>query len=306
MNSVNKNLVNSAIVFFSILGLRFLYHLYLDNYSEKIFYLLILILFVSIIIKIIYYHPLFFQSLVFILFGLIIITILYGRFIVSIDYENWEIEKCKPKYILYSGYLKENPNSTAYDSTTDNFNDCIIRFNNKADNRFSKFLEKNYSEHLLKINNIVDTNNKINAKKALELRKRLDRKKNEFELEIKKIENAKSTFQLQKEINKLNDLIFDIEEYAHTYLTYAMSHFLFQYKIAENKGELEYNLYNDDNDDAAEIYCKNKDQETCDSDKYCKYLDGDSCKPIKKGEFYEQEAINLNNTIKKYFGNNKL
>jgi len=248
----------------------------------------------------------FILSFFFSLIGLIIIIILYTRIFISIDIDNWEIQKCNPKYILYSGYIKENPNSNKYQSTADNFQDCIIRFNNKKDNRFSKFLEKNSSEHLLKVNNIVNTTNKITAKQALELRKKVQRENNKFILQLEKIENMGSTGQLQKEINKLKDIIFDIEEYALSYLTYAMSRFVFKYKLAEKDGTVNEVL---NTDVSCNIYhgSGSENEQNCNSNLYCKYNSTDlSCNNITKGEFYEQEAINLNNAIKQHFGNNKL
>tara|TARA_Y100000389_G_C17302922_1_gene433898 strand:- start:13 stop:765 length:753 start_codon:yes stop_codon:yes gene_type:complete len=243
-------------------------------------------------------------SFFFTLIGIIIIIILYTRLFIGIDIDNWNIQKCNPKYILYSGYIKENPNSNKYQTTTDNFQECIIRFNNKKDNRFSKILEKNSLEHLLKVNNIVNTRNKITAKQALELRKKVERENNKFKLQLEKIETMRETGQLQKEIDKLNDIIFDIQEYALSYLTYAMSRFVFKYKLAEEDDTLGNYL---NNDASCNIYHGSGNEETCNSNIYCKYDTTDlSCNNITKGEFYEQEAINLNNTIKKHFGNNKL
>ena len=246
----------------------------------------------------------FILSFIFSLIGLIIIAILHARLILAIDFDSWDIKKCNPRYIFYSGYIKKNPNSTASESTSDNFQECIIRFNNSKDNRFSKFLEKNSSEHLQKVNNIVNTNNKITAKQALELRDKVQRKNNKFKLQLEKIENMGSTGQLQKEINKLNDIISDVEEYAHSYLTYAMTQFVFKYKLAEKDGTVGKPLNKDEN---CSTYNGSGNEEKCNSNIYCKYNTTDlSCNNITKGEFYEQEAINLNSAIKKHFGNNKL
>ena len=67
---------------------------------------------------------------------------MYTRIIFNVDFENWEIQKCNPKYIFYSGYIKKNPNSGPLKSTSDNFSDCIRKFNNKENGEFSQLLEK--------------------------------------------------------------------------------------------------------------------------------------------------------------------
>ena len=42
-------------------------------------------------------------------------------------------------YIFYSGYIKQNENSGSFASTVDNFNECIVRFNNQRIINFPRF-----------------------------------------------------------------------------------------------------------------------------------------------------------------------
>jgi hypothetical protein len=241
----------------------------------------------------------FFQTLLLTLFLLALIIILYTRMFFSVEFENWEIQKCNPKYIFYSGYIKQNENSGSLQSTVDNFNDCIVRFNNQKDNQFSKVLEKKQSQHLRRNREIVESHNKLSRQKVLELQEKVNSKNEEFRLQLENIKSSRQTSELQTEMNKLNDIIRDIKDYAHSYLTYAMMHFVFKHKISEKDGTSKTLLNSN-------ISCGTyTDESQCNSDLYCIY-DGDTCRNINKGEFYKQEANSLNETIKQYFGNNKL
>lgn len=240
----------------------------------------------------------FVQSLLLSLFLLAIIVILYTRLFFSVEFENWEIQKCNPKYIFYSGYIKQNQNSTPFASTVDNFNECIVKFNNQKVNQFSKVLEKNTSEYLLKSREMVHNHNQLSKQKVLELQKHVTSKNEEFQLQLENVKSSRQTNELQNEMNKLNEIINDIKDYAHSYLTYAMMHFVFKYKISEKNGTSNDQLNSG-------VDCSTYTDETsCNSELYCNY--DNECKNITKGEFYEQEANNLNKTIAQYFGNNKL
>ena len=102
-------------------------------------------------------------------------------------------------------------------------------------------------------------------------------------------------------MNKLNNIIEDIKDYAHSYLTYAMMHFVFKFKISETDGTIDNRL--------SDISCGDYtgDKTNCDSNLYCNYdVSTSECKNTTKREFYKKQVIGLNNTIKQYFGNNKL
>lgn len=243
----------------------------------------------------------FVQILLLCLFIFGIITILYTRIFLQIDFEDWDIKKCNPRYIFYSGYIKRNPNRNSFHSTVDNFNECIVKFNNQKDNEFSKILEQNKLEHLERTNNIVNTHNKVSRERVLQFQNKVNEKNNEFKIQIENVKKSRNTNDLQNEINKLNDVMNDVKKYAHSYLTYAMMHFVFKYKISEEEGDSGTPLNGD------ETCIDITDETMCNSNVYCNYdTTATKCENIKKGEFYRQEALKINETIKKYFGNNKL
>ena len=145
---------------------------------------------------------------------------------------------------------------------------------------------------------LINNRNKMSRQRILELQKKINSKNDEFKIQIDNIKKSRETTVLQNEIDKLNNIISDIKDYAHSYLTYAMMNFVFKYEIS--KGTSEYDILK------SEENCKNYNQEEeCNSNIYCIYNDS-SHNNITKGEFYKREANNLNETIKKYFGNNKL
>ena len=227
-----------------------------------------------------------------------VIIILYTRLFLGIEFENWEIQKCNPKYIFYSGYIKQNPDSSSFHSTVDNFNECIVKFNNQKNNKFSQVLQQNKAEHMYRTNETVNTYNKLSREKILQLQKKVNSKNNEFKLQIENVKESRETSDLQNELNKLNVIMSDIQEYAHSYLTYAMMNFVFKYNISTKDGTSNKDLNNAEQ-------CNKNDETSCNSNIYCTF-DNNNCRKIKKGEFYKQEALKINETIKKYFGNNKL
>lgn len=238
------------------------------------------------------------QTVLLTLFLFTLVVILYTRVFLSIDSVNWDVQKCSPKYIFYSGYIKRNPNSTSLNSTIDNFNECIVKYNNQGNDPFSDILEKNSAEHLQKSRELVSDHNKMSRQRILDLQQKVNSKNQEFQIKLDNIKNSSQTDELQEELRKLNDIMRDVKDYSHSYLTYAMMNFTFKHKIAEKNETLDDFL-----NPAAT--CGGLGATECNSDVYCSY-NGHACSNIKKGEFYEQEAIKLNDTIKQYFGNNKL
>lgn len=243
----------------------------------------------------------FVNSLLIVFFLFAVIVVLYTRIFLGIDFENWDIQKCNPKYIFYSGYIKKNPNSSALRSTSDNFKECIARFNNQKNSTFSKVLEKSRLEQYQMNEELVNNHKTLSKERILNLQKKVNNKNKQFQLQIENIKKSSSVGQVQNEINKLSSIIEDIKEYAHSYLTYAMMHFVFKYKISEENGTLNESL--DRTADCNDTTDKTK----CNSNLYCVYNDFDrKCIHKKNGEFYREQVTDLNGTIKKYFGNNKL
>ena len=81
-----------------------------------------------------------------------------------------------------------------------------------------------------------------------------------------------------------------------------MMHFVFKPKISEENGTLTEDL-----DPTVDCNSMSDNKTNCNSNLYCNYNDFTrECTNKQKGEFYKEQVNSLNETIKKYFGNNKL
>mgnify|MGYP002628319501 CR=1 FL=1 len=233
-------------------------------------------------------------------FFIILFMILYSRLFIRVDFENWEVQKCNPKYIFYSGYIKNNTNADSMTSTIDNFNDCIIKYNQRnSGNSFQKLLEKKAQEDAENNKKIVNDYNLKSSKKIMKYKRELDEKKKYVNSKINDLESLNTTREVKDEMKKLNEIIEDIREYAHSYLTYAMMHFVFKLKISEKNNVLDHAV-----DDGTN--CTNLDKPSCNNNKSCNYNDSGECVNIKKGDYYKDQALKMNDLIKKYFNDNKL
>ena len=74
--------------------------------------------------------------------------------------------------------------------------------------------------------------------------------------------------------------------------------FVFKYKISNEEGTSGNRIDTSEN-------CSGFNEQHCNSNAYCTY-DNSACNIITKGNFYRQEALKINETIKNYFVNNKL
>tara|TARA_Y100000389_G_scaffold150309_1_gene149858 strand:- start:95 stop:892 length:798 start_codon:yes stop_codon:yes gene_type:complete len=232
-------------------------------------------------------------------FFIILFMILYSRLFIHVDFENWEVQKCNPKYIFYSGYIKNNTNSDSMTSTIDNFNDCIIKYNQlNSSNSFQKLLEKKAQEDAENNKKIVNDYNLKSSQKIMKYKRELDETNKYFKSKINDLESLNTTREVKDEMKKLNEIIEDIREYAHSYLTYAMMHFVFKLKISEKKNTASEVL------DSTSCDILNKID--CDNNKSCNYDTPNGCVNTTKGKFYYSQALKMNNLIKKYFSDNKL
>ena len=86
---------------------------------------------------------------------------------------------------------------------------------------------------MLKSKEMVESHNQLSKQRVLDLQKKVNSKNKEFRLQLENIKASKQTSQLENEINKLNDIMNDIKDYAHSYLTYAMMHFVPNIKLRQ-------------------------------------------------------------------------
>jgi len=234
---------------------------------------------------------------------------LYTRLLFHIDFENWETQKCNPKYIFYSGYIKRNSGKNSLTTTIDNFNDCIIKYNELKDNNFSKTLDMNLAEKTRLAEQIVNNHNKISAQKAFQIQKELESKKNDYNDRLDSISATNPRKHLMDEINHLKTLFQELKEYSHSYLTYAMMNFVMKLKLAEKQSPSSLDEEIDTSGVENVTHCSdlNNKKTECDETEHCSYNTTDNvCTTKTRKEFYTEQANRINSMIKTYFGNNKL
>jgi len=223
--------------------------------------------------------------------------ILETRILFNIDVQQWKNEKCNPKYLFFSGFIKKNDGSTALESTQDNFNECMVRY---AENKFEKSIDQKNEEQMKNANENIRDNIKQREILLNERRKKIngDEKVIALRADVISKKNNSSMENVQLQILEMNNIISDFKEYLHSYLTYAMMNFVVKFKkqkIIERKNN---------------VSCDSSDSENdCNNQKSCIYkkLDGHtnaSC--VKKSVFFRNEANRLNTISKKIFDGNKL
>ena len=222
--------------------------------------------------------------------------ILETRILFNIDLEDWKIEKCNPKYLFFSGFIRQNENSSPLETTQDNFNECMMRY---AENKFERTMNKKNEELMKNENESIRDSIKQREIVLNERRKRFnnDEKVIAMRADVISKKNHSVMENIQLQLLEMNKIMSDFKEYLHSYLTYAIMNFVVKYKkqtIVEEKNNVSCNNYNEND-------CN--DQKTC----IYKKLDGqENASCVKKSEFFRNEANRLNVISKKIFDGNKL
>lgn len=222
--------------------------------------------------------------------------ILETRILFNIDVEQWKIEKCNPKYIFFSGFIRQNDNLSALETTQDNFNECMTRY---AENKFEKTINEKNEEQMKNENESIRDSIKQREIALNERRKRFnnDEKVIAMRADVISKKNHSTMENIQLQLLEMNKIMSDFKEYLHSYLTYAIMNFVVKYKkqtIVEEKNNVSCNNYNEND-------CN--DQKTC----IYKKLDGqENASCVKKSDFFRNEANRLNVISKKIFDGNKL
>ena len=170
-----------------------------------------------------------------IIFILLVCLFLYSKNHLDVDKKNWDIQKCYPKYIFFSGYLHNDiPNQSAYETSVYNFYDCIDKY------------ERGYSKD--NIGGILYDANKSFNKKIMKIDNdaKEERKRIEKEMKQKGIDISGQLSLLEEKalsldasetiaytqlksigiyMDQLNEFLNFIGAYTKQYLTYRMMHF---------------------------------------------------------------------------------
>lgn len=195
---------------------------------------------------------------------ILVILFLYVKNNVTIDEKNWDIQKCNPKYLFFSGYIRRNPNETAYNSTVNNFYECTSNLvkgtNQEFVNKSMKNKFKSFQKDLMTFDNNQRRSNQ-------EMSRDLNERSNDIEaqLEVMGDDISMSAAIVNKYtflknfgvyVDQYNAYIDFIQKYIKHNLTYKMLGHAACY-------------YNDDEDNE----CTEKSEEYKNAIKYKNILD---------------------------------
>ena len=172
----------------------------------------------------------FFDSTVFnvaILLLLIFICIYWYLHIgISISKKDWENKKCDPKYLYFSGFIKNEPDMNGMESTVHNFNNCISRGYKEAINEYNNELKNKYNEYKGEItyesnaNNYYNNNIKINQKEKEEIIRDISLNiSRDTTLTYNTLDN------LGIYVDQLDQIMDYVYQYSKNYLTYLYTYY---------------------------------------------------------------------------------
>jgi hypothetical protein len=237
--------------------------------------------------------------LIIIFFG---IFILETRILFNIDVHEWNIEKCNPKYLFFSGFIRRNENSTSFESTQDNLVECIAQYSRKSGNNFEKRMNDENDKNINEINN--DLENRINNRNIALGEKGKKRYDNEKSIALRtSIINQKNNSRmesLQVQILEMNKVLSDFKEYLHSYLTYAMMNFAVKFKKQQT---VEMSIPAD-----KATTCGNYSSNDCNKQETCIYakIGDEDVACVKKSTFFRDQSNKINSIVKTSFNGNKL
>ena len=115
----------------------------------------------------------------------LVILYFYIKLDINVDMKNWDVHKCNPKYLFFSGKLKKNPNMSSSETTNLNLIECSSRFGG-----FVKgLLHDDFKKNVNKINkNLITFDNKTKQEK-----KDIKNKIKSLEMDLEKLNNEIET-----------------------------------------------------------------------------------------------------------------
>lgn len=165
--------------------------------------------------------------------------IMYIKIDITIDEKNWNINKCNPKYLFFSGYIKANPGSTSSESTVNNFYDCAKLYSSGINDSLNLPLDnmyKNMKNKLITFDKRQLDEETKHRKDRNKYRKSLLNQMSELENDISLniTTNSAFTYKYLKNvgyyIDHLNGIINYITQYSKNYLTYLMLYYANRYR----------------------------------------------------------------------------
>lgn len=163
-------------------------------------------------------------------FFVLVILFLYIKNNVTVDEKNWDIQKCNPKYLFFSGYIRRNPNETAYNSTVNNFYECTSNVMKGTNQEFiNQSMKNKFMSFQKDLTKFDDNQRKSNQEISRELNERAN--DIEAQLEVMGDDISMSVATVNKYtflknfglyVDQYNAYIDFIQKYIKHKLTYKM------------------------------------------------------------------------------------
>tara|TARA_B100000424_G_C22919620_1_gene489350 strand:- start:674 stop:1438 length:765 start_codon:yes stop_codon:yes gene_type:complete len=173
-------------------------------------------------------------------FSLVIIGLLYVYKNMKMDEKTWDVQKCNPKYIFYSGYIRRNKGQDARNSTFDNFFECT---NKKYENINKNLVENLLSKNDGKFNDYVIKRYGNYSKDVDDLTKNIQEKQNELRDIQKDImsnpEQRKHNKSFKQKMVLYNDHMNAYIYYLNLYIRQNI-----KFNILQNVGDFAYGCMN--------------------------------------------------------------
>lgn len=183
-------------------------------------------------------------NIIFLLLAILFIFYLYIKIDLSIDEKNWKINKCHPKYLFFSGYVKQNPGSSSEETTIDNFYECAASYAGGLDDTLGLEIEDKFGGIKSRITTF-DNKYKDQIKSEKD---DINEFMNDISGQLTDIENdisfnisvnSATSYNSLKNIgiymDHFNRFTEYVSRYSKNYLSYLMMHYAKQYKIESEK-----------------------------------------------------------------------
>lgn len=216
------------------------YFNFIDEYSKNIFIVLIIV---------------------------IGIFIFYLKIHVNMDIKDWNVKKCNPKYLFFSGYVYNDTSLSNSDATINNFIDCTNKISEGKNNVI--------------IDNILGKTVKNIKNKVINFDKRLKKKQKETDKYLNNLEKDINYISLDDDVinsNIENEVEFNTILNSGIYIDHLNKYI--KYIINYMKQSLTYLMIKRANNCINEADCKNA------------------------GNSDYASAVKINNILKRFGGNN--
>lgn len=170
--------------------------------------------------------------------------IFYTRIGLNSDLKNWYLNKCQPKYLFFSGYIKPEDNYSGYETTVNNFTECSTLMSGDLLNTMNinnKEMNNTYKKNLNKIKDQIinnDISNTNNYNKIMsDISNNIDIS---FNIDGKTTSIYSNIYNSGIYIDQIDSILNYMKQYLRNYLTYL--HMLQISKYNEDSTKYESSL----------------------------------------------------------------